>query len=259
MKKGFTLVELLVVISIIAVLLAVLMPALSYAREQAKTIVCQSHLKELVICWMAYAQSNDDRICGSFTYNNNYSNWGHLWDWSWAPWRKEINRSVPINGKCTIEQRQEGIRRGALYNYCRNFSLYHCPSDKTGHLRSYSIPDCLAGMEAEWYSSRPRWNVITKLAQVKNPVSKYVFFEESDIRTYNPDSWDKPIDDSKWGDAIAIWHKNIGTFAFADGHSDKRRWSRETVNWFSVNNGGLVPETSAGKDDLKFMISGWAE
>jgi prepilin-type N-terminal cleavage/methylation domain-containing protein len=57
-KKAFTLVELLVVISIIALLLAILMPALSKVREQAKNVVCGSQLRQQGIAMLAYASDN---------------------------------------------------------------------------------------------------------------------------------------------------------------------------------------------------------
>lgn len=60
--KGFTLVELLVVISIIALLLAVLMPALQRAREQARLVICKSKLNQLGLANIMYAQSYKDRI-----------------------------------------------------------------------------------------------------------------------------------------------------------------------------------------------------
>ena len=54
-KGGFTLVELLVVIAIIALLMAVLLPALTRAREQGKRVVCMNNLKQLTLGWMNYA------------------------------------------------------------------------------------------------------------------------------------------------------------------------------------------------------------
>ncbi|MDT8303690.1 MAG: prepilin-type N-terminal cleavage/methylation domain-containing protein, partial [Sedimentisphaerales bacterium] len=60
--RGFTLIELLVVIAIIAVLMAILMPALSRVREQGKRAVCLSHLKQLGLVWIMYADDNDGYI-----------------------------------------------------------------------------------------------------------------------------------------------------------------------------------------------------
>ncbi len=58
-NKAFTLVELLVVISIIALLLAVLMPALNKAREQGRRVVCLNHIKSLLLSMDVYASSNN--------------------------------------------------------------------------------------------------------------------------------------------------------------------------------------------------------
>ena len=61
-RRAFTLIELLVVIAIIALLMAILMPALSRAREQGKRAVCLSHLKQMQLSWIIYADENDGRI-----------------------------------------------------------------------------------------------------------------------------------------------------------------------------------------------------
>jgi len=59
-KRGFTLVELLVVISIIALLLAILMPSLQRAREEARAVVCGNNVRQLGMAWRLYAVDNDD-------------------------------------------------------------------------------------------------------------------------------------------------------------------------------------------------------
>jgi len=61
-RTGFTLIELLVVISVIAILMAILMPALKRAREQGQRAVCVSTVKQLTLCWVMYADDNDDRL-----------------------------------------------------------------------------------------------------------------------------------------------------------------------------------------------------
>ena len=58
-KEGFTLVELLVVISIIALLMAILAPSLQRARKQAKAVVCMSNMHQWSLAWSMYAQEND--------------------------------------------------------------------------------------------------------------------------------------------------------------------------------------------------------
>ncbi len=61
-RHGFTLIELLVVIAVIALLLAVLIPALSMAKEHAKRLACSSNLKSIGTCLVLYSEANEDRL-----------------------------------------------------------------------------------------------------------------------------------------------------------------------------------------------------
>jgi len=76
-SHGFTLVELLVVISIIAMLLAILMPTLSKAREQAKCVVCQNKLKQVVLCLNLYANDNQGSTVQGWTGWKKYDDAAH--------------------------------------------------------------------------------------------------------------------------------------------------------------------------------------
>ena len=73
--RGFTLIELLVVIAVIALLLAILMPALRRAKGQAQTVACAAHLRQFGMAWSLYAEDNDG-------FNIEYApsgQWAFLW------------------------------------------------------------------------------------------------------------------------------------------------------------------------------------
>src|SRR5437763_8111985 len=83
--RGFTLVELLVVIAIIAVLAALLLPALSKPKDQAQRIACANNIKQLSVAWLLYADDNSDLLVNNHgvpetlarrqTWANNVEDW----------------------------------------------------------------------------------------------------------------------------------------------------------------------------------------
>ena len=124
---GFTLVELLVVISIIALLLSIFMPALKKAREKAKETVCKAHLKQVGVALFCYSVANNDY-------------------WPWQEWRnpsappKYVERSVDVvaanaivppelASELGIGQAQESWCRSVLPNIGAT-EIFYCPSSK---------------------------------------------------------------------------------------------------------------------------------
>ena len=117
-KSAFTLVELLVVISIIAMLLAVLLPALGNARGLARRAQCGSDLKQLMLAWFMYADNNNGIVMPGKDYNKYDTSTGNIQFWN-GHWVTDASKS---GGGYLIPE------EGYLWNYAPNGKLNACPS-----------------------------------------------------------------------------------------------------------------------------------
>ncbi|MHC4509852.1 MAG: type II secretion system protein, partial [Planctomycetota bacterium] len=112
--RAFTLIELLVVIAIIAVLMAILLPSLNLAKDQARRMHCISNVKNLTLAWMLYKDDHDGRLVGGHPARTSDA-------WMLGP---------QGNDPDYIEQAKEGLRQGKLFPYAKNVNIYECPSDE---------------------------------------------------------------------------------------------------------------------------------
>ena len=119
-QSRFTLIELLVVIAIIAILAAMLLPALSAARERARTSTCASNLKTISMANVMYGQDyNDFIVVANRNTNKNVTLWRNYWI--------ALLSGVPPEGNEGLNEGPYGISWRQIEN--RNSSVFACPSE----------------------------------------------------------------------------------------------------------------------------------
>ena len=230
-KRAFTLIELLVVIAIIAILAALLLPALSKAKQKAQAVQCMNNNKQLGLAWMMYAGDNNDYLAINSDRSADW-NGAHSWVSGWLTWGLDRDNTNTL--------RLTDDRFSSLGPYtARAAKIYWCPTS------TYLHPD----QRAAGWAHRVR--SVAMNAAIGNgdksadfPWLKFVARKMGDFLNPGPsDSW---LFTDEHADSIddAILYSNpgstngIGMFtelpssdhggacgmAFADGHAEIHRW-----------------------------------
>jgi len=269
--KAFTLIELLVVIAIIAILMAILMPALNRVKEQGKRAVCLSNLKQLTLTWIMYADENDDKLVNGEADEGNDGrcimpgpNDGRHANEMW--WTGDDCAGGYMQGEQLPQETQiRAIKAGALYPYCKDETLYRCPTGIRGEMRTYTITDAMNGLRrAGTYSGKSGIRVGRTVLWVKRrteiiapgPAYRLVFLDEGRV---TPDSYACHYQNAKWWDPPFVRHGDGSNVSFADGHSDYWKWEgKKTLETGKMANPlhGMVPETPEEFADLARMQKG---
>ncbi len=237
-RVGFTLIELLVVIAIIAILAALLLPALARAKSQAWRIACLNNVKQLQICWHCYAADNSDCLAPNNSVMGVGTNGGSGFIAQHASW-------------CLAEPTEENVRNGMLFEYNRSLGIYHCPADRSmltdpggsgpGPLRarSYNMSQSVNGYpeyDSFIYHYIPYFKKLTQVremltdqGQLKAPgVGNCLVFIDENEFTLLDSQYGMPTDyyngSRTWWDMPANRHNQGANLGFGDGHAEHWRW-----------------------------------
>ena len=229
-RLAFTLIELLVVIAIIAILAAMLLPALTRAKGKAQAIGCLSNLRQIGVAFQMYSQS--------------YSDWIPVWGWEF---HDPPAYSSPADRRWAPGEIRADFKTGLMWPLLKSDGVFRCPTyasrrlptgatfwgDNTQKYPNWSyVINGQAGMSLKMSSDTQNWDL--KLTALRTPPvnTLLILEEEADPGQVGYDnsvvlfSGDLPPQNQ---DHLGTsWHASVGSLTFMDGHAVSMNWRQYT-------------------------------